>query len=427
MLSVIIAVKNEGKNIDILLRGIRETLEGAGIPSEIIVVDGCSGDDTVERARSAADRVFIQQNPGYGNAFQEGLKAAQGDYVLTLDGDFSHPPRFISELYRQRQEAELIIASRWIEGGTAEMPWWRMVLSRILNTIFSRVLFLPIRDISSGFRLYRADILSDLDLKAHDFSILEEIAIKIWNRGYRIKEVPFSYRPRHEGCSKAKLFNLGKSYLKTAFAMWKLRNSCEVADYDDRAHNSIIPIQRYWQRTRYRIVKDFISGTDRILDIGCGSSNIIKSLPRAVGLDISKVKLRYLRKFHPLLVNASIFSLPFGDRTFRGIICSEVIEHVPFRREMFRELNRVLGAGGVLVLGTPDYSRRSWRMIEFAYGILMPNAYKDEHITHYTHSRLNDLLREYGFIPENHAYIAGSELIIKARKTGSPRVTDEDN
>ncbi len=427
MLSVIVAVKEEGKNIEILLRGIRETLEEAEIPSQIIVVDGSSQDDTVERAESGADLVFVQKNPGYGNAFQEGLRAARGDYVLTMDGDLSHPPRFIAELYRQRKDAELIIASRWIEGGAAEMPWWRMALSRILNIVFSRVLFLPIRDVSSGFRLYRADILSDLDLQARDFSILEEIAIKIWNRGYRIKEVPFTYRPRRAGHSKAKLFNLGKSYLKTAFAMWKLRNSCETADYDDRAHNSIIPVQRYWQRKRYRIVADFIAGTDRLLDIGCGSSNIIKSLPRAVGLDISKIKLRYLRQFHPLLMNASIFSLPFGDRAFRGIICSEVIEHVPFRREIFRELNRVLDDGGVLVLGTPDYSRRSWRMIEFAYGLLMPNAYKDEHITHYTHTRLNDLLREYGFVPEEHAYIAGSELIIKARKAGGSLVGDEDN
>jgi len=426
-LSIIIPAKNEGTNVEPLLREIRQNLDDLKIVYEVIVVDGWSTDNTVAQARLYADRVIAQKTPGYGNAFKEGLGAASGDYILTMDGDLSHPPPVISLLYRRREEAEMIIASRWIKGGSATMPVWRKFLSRCLNIAFSRVLFLPIRDLSSGFRIYRSDILAGLDLQAYDFSILEEIAIKIWNRGYRIKEIPFSYLPRLQGRSKARPLNLAKSYLRTISSMWKLRNSCEAADYDDRAFNSIIPPQRYWQRKRFRIVKKYIASTQGVLDIGCGSSNIIKSLDRALGLDISLIKLRYLRSFHTRLTNASIFSLPFARQTFRGIICSEVIEHVPFKREIFRELNRVLDNDGILILGTPDYDRASWRVIEFLYGLLMPNAYKDEHITHYTFGRLEQILQEHGFRIEEHTYIAGSELIIKARKIKPYAPGDEES
>jgi dolichol-phosphate mannosyltransferase len=416
ILSIVIPVKNEGENIEPLLRSVRQAGDDLAIGYEIIVVDGGSVDETVSRARPRADRVVIQKNPGYGNALKEGFSLSSGKYLLTLDGDLSHPPHFISALYRERAAAELIIASRYVAGGSAEMPWWRKVLSKILNIVFGRVLSLPVRDVSSGFRLYRADVLKNFALRARDFSILEEIAIKMWNRGYRIKEVPFEYRPRLHGYSKAKLLGLGRSYLRTAYSMWKLRNSCDTADYDDRAFNSIIPPQRFWQRRRFRIVKEFISGRTKILDIGCGSSNIVKSLPGAVGLDISPAKLRYLRSFLPRLVNASIFHLPFAPRSFDGLICSEVIEHVPFHRDIFCQFNDLLRDDGILVLGTPDYGRLSWRIIEYFYGLLMPNAYKDEHVTHYTMSRLRALLQEHGFEIEDYDYIAGSELIIKARK-----------
>lgn len=223
-LTVIIPVKNEGKNIKSLLKILKQTLEDLHLHYEIIVVDGNSSDDTVSQAECLADRVIIQKNPGYGNALKEGFEIAEGEYILTMDGDLSHPTEFIQSMYQKREEAELVIASRYIPGGKAEMPAWRKVLSKILNIAFSTLLALPIRDMSSGFRLYNAAALKTLDLRNKDFSILEEIAIKMWNRGDRIKEIPFTYKPRMHGRSKAKLIEFGKSYLITAYSMWKLKH-----------------------------------------------------------------------------------------------------------------------------------------------------------------------------------------------------------
>jgi len=226
-LSVIIPVKNEGGNIEFLLRSLREALDELGMEHEIIVVDGNSEDDTVPRAQSLADRLIVQSEGGYGSALKEGFAAARGKFILTMDGDLSHPTDFIKSIYRKRDEADLLIASRYIEGGKAEMPAWRKALSRILNAAFSALLSLPIRDISSGFRLYRSEVLRRLELKNRDFSILEEIAIKMWNRGERIEEIPFIYRPRRSGRSKIKLLQFGKSYLVTAYSMWRLKRRGE--------------------------------------------------------------------------------------------------------------------------------------------------------------------------------------------------------
>ena len=97
------------------------------------------------------------------------------------------------------------------------------------------------------------------------------------------------------------------------------------------------------------------------------------------------------------------------------IVCSQVIEHLKDGERVFNEFKRVLKTNGTLILGTPDYGKKMWLIIEFLYGMLLPNAYADEHITKYTYSSLQTMLSQYGFVIIDKAYIMGSELIIKAQ------------
>src|SRR6185295_15250573 len=100
----------------------------------------------------------------------------------------------------------------------------------------------------------------------------------------------------------------GVAYLRTFWTLWKLRNSILAADYDDRAHDSPIWLQRYWQRSRHKHVTDLMAGEGSVLDVGCGSSRIIAALPRgSVAMDILHRKLRYARKFGRPVVQASGF------------------------------------------------------------------------------------------------------------------------
>ena len=416
-MSVIIPALNEGNNLRVLLPRLHQVLAAlAPLGYETIVVDGGSTDDTVEVVESLGARVVFQEEPGYGGALKAGFQAAEGDFLLTLDADLSHDPSFIERMWAARQEAEVVVASRYVPAGSARMPLVRKVLSLILNRFFTVGLSLPLRDISSGFRLYRSAAIRDMELETSDFDILEEILIRCYAQGWRIKEVPFQYLPRGEGDSHISLLRFGIAYLRTFRRMWELRNSILCADYDDRAFDSRVPPQRYWQRRRYEIVTAFASVHGPCLDVGCGSSRILSGLDDVVGADISLRKLRWARKYGKPLVNASTFDLPFVDEAFDCVISSEVVEHIPASEQPFLEMRRVLSEGGRLVLGTPDYGRLSWRIIEALYHRLIPGGYADEHVTRYTRDELVRSMEGLGFRCLDIKYVLGSEMIMMFRK-----------
>jgi dolichol-phosphate mannosyltransferase len=416
-LAVVIPAWNERENLELLLPALKETIASLGLTAEIVVVDGGSRDGTREAAERRGARVMLQQERGYGEALLAGLTATTASYIVTMDADLSHRPVFLEEFWRRRHEAEVLIASRYVAGGQADMARFRRLLSHILNRTFSRVLSLPLRDLSSGFRIYRRDVLTGLKLQARDFDVLEEILIRIHAEGWRIQEVPFHYMARSSGRSHVRLFKFGWAFLKTLVRMWRLRNSVDAADYDFRAFDSPIWLQRYWQRTRHRLILGYLEGRAGILDIGCGSSRIILDLPAAVGMDILQNKLRWLRSRHRLLIRGSCDRLPFRDGSFAAVINSEVIEHVPDAPEVLTEMWRVLRPGGILILGTPDYGRWLWWVLEWVYGKVLPGAYAHEHITHFTREELARRLRAAGFEILACQYVGFCEMIFNARKT----------
>ncbi len=420
-LAVVIPALNERENLELLLPALRETLNGLGIRWEIIVADGGSDDGTPEAATRRGARVIQQGRPGYGAALMEAISASHARFVVTMDADLSHRPIFIEDLWKHRAEAEVLIASRYVPGGESGTHWFRRLCSRILNVTYGRILSLPLRDLSSGFRMYRRDILEGLQLRAQNFDILEEILIKVHALGFQIRELPFRYLSRGTGRSHARFLRFGWAYSKTLIRMWQLRNSVASADYDHRAFDSPIPLQRYWQRARHRIVLDYLtrsSGQEphSVLDIGCGSSRIIQDLPKAIGMDILLAKLRFLRGRHSRLVQGSIFSLPFSTHAFDALICSEVIEHIPDHPAIFEEMGRVLRPGGTLILGTPDYGRWLWWLLEWIYGKVLPGAYAHEHITHYNRAGLADRLMAQGYTIQDLQYVGFCEMIFQARK-----------
>ncbi len=399
-----------------LLPRVARILAGLGCTHEVLVVDGGSQDGTADAARSLGARVLVQQQPGYGGALREGFAAATGEYVLTLDADLSHDPDFVFKLWRARRVADVVIASRYVKGGVAYMPWHRKLLSRTLNRFFAVGLGLPVRDLSSGFRLYRASVLADVQLRGRNFEILEEVLVHAYMAGWRVLEIPFTYYPRDRGTSHARIVPFGLDLLRAFLSLWTLRNSIESADYDERAFYSLIPLQRYWQRRRHQIITSLARGAGRTFDVGCGSSVILQSLNNVVGLDIRRSKLRYMRQYGVPLVQGSIFALPASDESFDCVVCSQVIEHVPAAPEIFSELTRVLRRGGLLILGTPDYATIGWRVIEPLYKTFAPGGYGDEHITHYTAASLAELAARHGLELLGRNYVAASELIMTFRK-----------
>lgn len=221
--SVVIPAFDEGENISQLIARIKKIFEGNRVSFEILVIDAGSSDDTVEQAQAAGARVMIQRQPGYGMAIKEGFGAATGRFIITMDADLSHDPEFIDEMMARRDEADIIIASRYVPGGSADMSRFRRLLSIILNRVFCLLLSLPYRDISSGYRFYNRESLRKIEITSRDFDVLEEILVKAHCLGLRIVEIPFHYKPRIHGTSHARLVRFGVSFSKTLYRMWKLR------------------------------------------------------------------------------------------------------------------------------------------------------------------------------------------------------------
>ena len=374
---------------------LRREVDALGIPSEIIATP---------------------DPRGFGHELRAGLRQARAPYVITVDPDFSGPLTFLADLWARRDEAEVIVASRYVDGSRTNMPAMRRTGSRLLNLAFRRGLSLGVNDGSSAIRLYHTSIVNALRLQATDYDILQEVLVRAYADGWRVLEIPLDYTPNPAVASKAHAA-LASAYVRTFWTLWKLRNSIAAADYDYRAHNSPIPLQRYWQRSRYRYIVELIGGQGPVLDVGCGSSHIIGALPQgSVALDVLANKLRFARRFRAPRVRGSGFTLPFADASFPCVLCSQVIEHVPMRPSMIDELCRVLKPGGRLVLGTPDYDRWEWVWIEKAYGLAAPGGYADEHVSHYTRKGLLEDFARRGYTHEATRYILRGELILAFRK-----------
>src|SRR5712691_1602721 len=356
-LSIIIPALHEGPNLALLLPEIRAVVEDLGVTWEILIVTREVDSQTLAAAEKAPALVLEQQERGYGGALVTAFRAARGAYLLTIDADLSHKPTFIRDLWGSRNVAEILVASRYVTGGTAHMPALRYVLSRVINLFFGLGLSLPIRDLSSGFRLYKAEAVRHQPLAARDFNILQALLVRTYAEGWQALEVPFNYAPRRHCSSNARVLRFGLAYLRTFWSLWKLRNAILCADYDARAYDSRIPVQRYWRRRRFQDITGLIRGHGAVLDVGCGSSRIIAALaPVSVALDVLRRKLRYARRFGTALVQGSGFALPFADGAFPCVLCSQVIEHIPKESLILDELCWVLAPGGRLVLGTSDFS-----------------------------------------------------------------------
>lgn len=225
LVSIVIPAKNEAGNVGILIRRIEHIFKNITDNYEIIVIDGHSTDATVHNAKKAGARVVVQTIPGFGGALKEGFAQSHGEYTLTIDGDLSHSPEFIVAMWKKRNDADIIIGSRYIDGGSANQPsLLRYSLSKFLNIFFSTFLSIPVKDTSSNFRIYRKKVLQNLTILCRDFDALQEILVRSQIKGYSMTEVPINYRPRIYGVSKLNLTLFGASYLKTLLRLWFVKN-----------------------------------------------------------------------------------------------------------------------------------------------------------------------------------------------------------
>lgn len=229
ILTIIMPAYGEAENLRELLPEIKTIVSELGISAEIIVVDAAPSRDDTQAVCTQNQITWMPRQGGdrYGDAIRTGILASRGEYVISMDSDGSHNPQFIRELWNNRLNADVVIASRYIPGGLTENPWLLVTMSRILNLIFKIVVGIPVYDVSNSFRLYRGDLLRSIHPSYANFDVLEEILAKIiWgkkNRTTKILELPFRFEQRKHGKPKRQLIVFGLQFLTALFKLRMLR------------------------------------------------------------------------------------------------------------------------------------------------------------------------------------------------------------
>jgi dolichol-phosphate mannosyltransferase len=211
-LSVIVPMYNEAENVADLVRALNASLAEAGRSWEIVLVNDGSTDQTEAAARTIAEAdehvrvASYTPNRGRGKALRTGFAAARGEFVAAIDADLSYEPRYILRLIEaleQNPDVDIAIGSPYMPGGgTENVPWARLWLSRLGNVVLTAAMPGNIHTITGIFRAYRRPVLESLDLESDGKEIHLEILSKALALGYRVVEVPAVLRGRKKGRSK---------------------------------------------------------------------------------------------------------------------------------------------------------------------------------------------------------------------------------
>jgi dolichol-phosphate mannosyltransferase len=215
---LILPTFDEAENIELIVTAALDVLRDAAPEGfKILVVDDDSPDGTgriADRLAREHDEVEVLHRtareglgPAYLAGFQRALAGGAG-YVFEMDSDFSHDPKDLARLLAAVRDgdADLALGSRYVAGG-AVLDWGllRRIISRGGSMYAAVILGLTVRDLTGGFKCFRAEVLEAIDLptvQAHGYAFQVELTNRTIRKGFRVAEVPITFRDRLRGKSK---------------------------------------------------------------------------------------------------------------------------------------------------------------------------------------------------------------------------------
>lgn len=229
-ITVVIPTYNEAENLPRLV----SVLFSLPLDLSVLVVDDNSPDGTGDIAEGIAKehpgRVAVLRRAGklgLRSAYIEGFYKAfdlGAEAVVQMDADFSHDPHVISEMAKRIEACDVVIGSRYVKGGSLDERWplWRKGLSAFGNFYARTILNFPLRDVTTGFRMWRRNALQGMPLdriRSNGYIFLVEMAYVAFLKGYDISEVPIYFADRRWGKSKMSL----KIQLEAALRIWDVK------------------------------------------------------------------------------------------------------------------------------------------------------------------------------------------------------------
>lgn len=226
-LSIVLPAYREAESLQLLLPKLVQAAASLSGDFEIIVADAQEPLDSTPHVCQEHGVTHIHRTGGnsYGDAVRSGIARSRGAFVLLMDADGSHNPGVLPSLWTRRDDADVIIGSRYVAGGRTENPRLLILMSRVLNYAYQFAFRLPVADVSNSLRLYRGEQLRSLHLVSNNFDIVEEILIRLvaGKTHSSVREVPMTFEQRKAGESKRNLPAFMLSYLSSMRRMQRFR------------------------------------------------------------------------------------------------------------------------------------------------------------------------------------------------------------
>lgn len=222
--SIIIPVYNERSTIEQVLSQVKAA-GAAGLEKEIILVDDCSTDGTTQTLKNLADpalRIFFHDiNQGKGAALKTGFQQATGDIVVVQDADLEYDPAEIQKVLQPflNSDAQVVYGSRYLKP-SAGLGFWHSFFNKSFTTVGNSLTGQKITDLMTCYKAFNKTALSSFLSKVESkrFGFDPEVTARVSRAGFKIVEVPISYRPRSHG--EGKHMNL-KGELESLWALIK--------------------------------------------------------------------------------------------------------------------------------------------------------------------------------------------------------------
>jgi dolichol-phosphate mannosyltransferase len=235
---VVIPTYNEAPNVERIVRATCAELTGIGAEFKILVVDDASPDGTGAIADSlAAELAAVEvlhrtSKDGLGQAYLAGFEralAGGAEFVVEMDADFSHDPRYLGDLLAASADADLVLGSRYVPGGgVRDWGLLRRLVSRGGGTYARAILRVNVRDLTGGFKCIRREVLQSIELpsvRAEGYVFQIEVTYRAILAGFRVREVPIVFRDRTAGSSKMS----ARIALEAMWLVPRLRRSAAAA------------------------------------------------------------------------------------------------------------------------------------------------------------------------------------------------------
>ena len=198
-LSIVIPVYNEKA----FLRDVVRKVEAVDYDKEIILIDDCSTDGTLEILEEYKDRdgirvFFHSRNQGKGAALRTGFTHATGDVIIIQDADLEYDPKDYGILLEPiiDGKADVVYGSRFLGGPHRVLFYWHSVGNKFLTTLSNMFTNLNLTDMETGYKVFSKKVIDSITLKCNRFGFEPEITSKVAKKNFRVYEVPISYSGR---------------------------------------------------------------------------------------------------------------------------------------------------------------------------------------------------------------------------------------